>query len=110
VAGLLIGGLLTWFASRWFRETTLFRRAVLSASVAGGHEIPLRSEPGLPTVGARCHADTDLRPSGRVRVQDELFDAQSTGDYIARGAAVVVIARSGRTLIVEPAREESHES
>jgi membrane-bound serine protease (ClpP class) len=110
VAGLLIGGLLTWFASRWFRETTLFRRAVLSASVAGGHEIPLRSEPQLPTVGARCHADTDLRPSGRVRVQDELFDAQSTGDYIARGAAVVVIARSGRTLIVEPAREESHES
>jgi len=110
VAGLVIGGLLTWFASRWFRETTIFKRAVLSASVVGGHEMPSLSEPRMPAVGVRCFADTDLRPAGRVRVADELFDAQSTGDYIARGAAVVVIARSGSSVIVEPVREESSES
>ena len=110
VAGLVIGGLLTWFASRWFRETTIFKRAVLSASVVGGHEMPSLSEPRMPAVGVRCFADTDLRPAGRVRVAEELFDAQSTGDYIARGAAVVVIARSGSSVIVEPVHEESSES
>ena len=106
VAGLVIGGLLTWFASRWFRETTIFRRAVLSASIASGDHMPLRGEPVLPTIGTHGHADTDLRPSGRIRVAGELFDAQSTGDYIARGATVVVVARSGSTLLVECVRKD----
>ncbi|MFM1867418.1 MAG: hypothetical protein RL591_826 [Planctomycetota bacterium] len=110
VAGLVIGGLLTWFASRWFRETSIFRRAVLSASVVGGHEMPSRNATLLPAIGVRCVADTDLRPSGRVQIDGELFDAQSTGDYIARGSEVVVVSRSGSSVIVELARDASSET
>jgi membrane-bound serine protease (ClpP class) len=103
VAGLTIGGLLTWFASRWFRETSVFRRAVLAAEIGGAHDVPIRGEPKLPRAGTAGIADSDLRPSGRVRIGDELFDAQSTGDYIARGAPVTVVGAMGSSLVVESA-------
>jgi membrane-bound ClpP family serine protease len=38
-----------------------------------------------------------------VRIGDELFDAQSTGDYIARGAPVTVVGAMGSSLVVESA-------
>ena len=102
VAGITIGGILTWFASRWFRETSIFRRAVLAAEIGGTHDVLIRGEPNLPRLGMTGVADSDLRPAGRVRVGDDLFDAQSTGDYIARGATVTIVGRAGSSLVVEP--------
>jgi membrane-bound serine protease (ClpP class) len=101
IAGIVLGAILTWFASRWFRETWVFKRAVLSASVADPHSPPPRGEPALPSAGKRGVADSDLRPSGRARFGDDVFDAQSTGAYIHRGDVVVVVGRSGSTLVVE---------
>lgn len=101
VAGLMVGAILAWFASRWFRETALFKRAVLAASATGALEAPRRDAPKFPTVGMRCVADTDLRPSGRCTFGGELFDAQSTGEYIPRGTPVCVVGRMGSTLVVE---------
>jgi len=101
VAGLVLGAIMTWFASRWFRETSVFRRAVLATSATGSIEPPLREVARLPSAGARGRADTDLRPSGRAEFAGELFDAQSTGEYIARGSAVRVVSRLGGSLIVE---------
>jgi len=100
-AGIVLGAILTWFASRWFRETSVFKRAVLSADVGGGMNAPVRGEPTLPSIGAHGEADTDLRPSGRARFGNDVFDAQSTGAYLARGTAVRVVSRLGSTVIVE---------
>lgn len=100
-AGVVLGAILTWFASRWFRETSVFKRAVLSADVGGGMNAPVRGEPTLPSIGAHGEADTDLRPSGRARFGNDVFDAQSTGAYLARGTAVRVVSRIGSTVIVE---------
>lgn len=105
IAGLLVGALGTWFASRWFRETTIFRRAVLVASVVDGHEDPKRSTTALPAPGAAGVADTDLRPSGRAQFGGELFDAQSSGDYIPRGTPIVATGRAGATVLVERAAD-----
>jgi len=100
-AGVVLGAILTWFASRWFRETSVFKRAVLSADVGGGMNAPVRGEPTLPSTGTHGEADTDLRPSGRARFGNDVFDAQSTGAYLARGTAVRVVSRLGSTVIVE---------
>jgi membrane-bound serine protease (ClpP class) len=105
IAGLFLGAILTWFASRWFRETSVFRRAVLATSATGSIEPPLKEVARLPSIGAVGSADTDLRPSGRAEIGGELFDAQSTGEYIPRGAAVRVVSRLGGSLIVERAEE-----
>ena len=101
IAGIVLGGILTWFASRWFRETSLFRRAVLVASTTSAIEPPSRNAQRLPPTGTRCVADTDLRPSGRCECNGELFDAQSTGEYIPRGTTVRVVGRMGESLVIE---------
>lgn len=101
VAGLFVGAILAWFVSRWFRETAVFRRAVLSASATGAIEPPSRQAQTLPAKGTVCIADTDLRPSGRCEHDGELFDAQSTGEYIPRGQSVRVVGRMGTSLVVE---------
>jgi membrane protein implicated in regulation of membrane protease activity len=107
IAGIVLGAILTWFASRWFRDTWLFRRAVLSAAVDGAHGAPIRGEPTPPPSGTRGVADSDLRPSGRARFGETVFDAQSTGAYIARGSAIEVVGRMGQTIVVE---ESSHDA
>lgn len=101
VAGLFLGAILSWFASRWFRETKLFKRAVLSASATGALEEPRLDGVAPPPTGTQCVADTDLRPAGRCIYAGELFDAQSTGEYISRGSTVRVVGRLGPSLIVE---------
>ena len=101
IAGVFLGAILTWFASRWFRETSIFRRAVLATSVTSSVEAPSRHAVKFPPTGTRCVADTDLRPSGRCAHGGELFDAQSTGEYIPRGTAVRVVGRMGTSLVVE---------
>jgi membrane-bound serine protease (ClpP class) len=101
VAGLVLGAILVWVSSRWFRETALMRRAVLSAAVVDAHSAPIRGEVPLPGVGAHGIADTDLRPSGRAQFGEDVFDAQSTGAYVHRGSNVVVVARNGQSLVVE---------
>lgn len=106
ISGIVLGAILTWFASRWFRETWVFKRAVLSAAVTDPNSPPPRGEPTQPGVGERGIADSDLRPSGRARFGDEIFDAQSTGSYIHRGEAIVVVGRSGSTLVVESTKPE----
>jgi membrane-bound serine protease (ClpP class) len=103
VAGLFVGAILAWFASRWFRETAVFRRAVLATSVTDAIEPPSRHAATLPPDGAVIVADTDLRPSGRCEHGGELFDAQSTGEYIPRGTPVRVVGRMGTSLVVERA-------
>jgi membrane-bound serine protease (ClpP class) len=105
VAGLILGAILTWFASRWFRETWVFRRAVLSAAVADPLSPPIRGEAVPPPIGTRGVADTDLRPSGRARFGDTIFDAQSTGAYIARGAPIEVVGRAGMSVVVDECSE-----
>ena len=101
IAGIVLGAILTWFASRWLGESWIFKRAVLAAAVTDPHSAPVRGEPVPPAIGSTGVADTDLRPAGRARFGDALFDAQSTGDYIHRGSPITIVGRSGSTLVVE---------
>jgi membrane-bound serine protease (ClpP class) len=105
IAGLFLGAILTWFASRWFRETWVFKRAVLSAAVTDPLSAPIRGEQAPPPVGTRGVADTDLRPAGRARFGDSIFDAQSTGAYIARGSPIEVVGRASTSVVVDECTE-----
>ncbi|MFM1823314.1 MAG: hypothetical protein RI967_1580 [Planctomycetota bacterium] len=109
VAGLGLGAMALWVLSRWLGEIPMLRRAVLSASLAGAGDGPRSlQEPAPPAIGTLVVADSDLRPSGRVMHDGTLFDAQSDGAYIARGATVRVVGRSMGTLIVEEAASGMH--
>ncbi len=65
---------------------------------------------GLPSisplqalVGQAGIAETVLRPSGKVRLGESTYDAESEGHFLEPGTAVVVMRVSGQALIVRKA-------
>lgn len=44
---------------------------------------------------------TDLRPSGKIEIDNEIHDAQSDGEYISKNSAVRVLNVKGAYLLVE---------
>lgn len=54
-------------------------------------------------VGKSGHCETDLRPVGRVRVGDDVLDAQMAHGFLARGTEIRVVKAEGGHLFVEPA-------
>ena len=54
-------------------------------------------------VGKSGVAFTILRPSGRVLIDDQLYDAYTRGDYIAQDEKVIVISDEGTSLKVKKA-------
>ena len=49
-------------------------------------------------------AYTVLRPSGKVMIDDQLFDAFTRGDYVEKGDSIIVIESEGVTLKVKRAQ------
>jgi membrane-bound ClpP family serine protease len=52
-------------------------------------------------VGATAVVDATLRPTGRIRIGDDVFEAQTGGDFIERGASVKILSVSGSRFHVE---------
>jgi membrane-bound serine protease (ClpP class) len=47
-------------------------------------------------------AHTVLRPSGRVLIDDQVFDAFTRGEYVEKGSPIEVGSQQGTTLLVKP--------
>ncbi|MCB1113653.1 MAG: hypothetical protein KDK62_02740 [Chlamydiia bacterium] len=54
----------------------------------------------LPEPGASGVAFTDLRPSGKVEINDELYEAVTAGSYIDKNEPIEVLRHEGSTLVV----------
>ncbi len=52
-------------------------------------------------VGVTAIVDGTLRPTGRIRIGDDFFEAQTGGDFIEKGASVKVVSVSGSRFHVE---------
>jgi membrane-bound serine protease (ClpP class) len=52
-------------------------------------------------VGATARADSPLRPSGRIRIGDDTFEAQTHGEFVDRGEPVKVVSVAGSRFTVE---------
>lgn len=51
-------------------------------------------------VGRQGTANTILRPSGRIEIEGEVYDAYTRGEYVEAGERVVVISQEGSSLKV----------
>ena len=51
-------------------------------------------------IGKEGLASTILRPSGRVEIEDEIYDAYTRGEYIEAGQEIVVVSQQGTSLQV----------
>jgi membrane-bound serine protease (ClpP class) len=73
------------------------------------HQIGLGTGSGLEEmnqelarhVGQTAVADVALRPSGKVRIGSDIFEAQTGGEFVDRGAPVRVTGTAGNRLLVE---------
>ena len=52
-------------------------------------------------LGKRGIAHTILRPSGKVEIEHQIYDAFTQGDFIEKGEAIEVISTEGVTLKVK---------
>ncbi|WP_420387800.1 NfeD family protein [Roseivirga sp.] len=58
-------------------------------------------------VGKEGKAVTILRPSGRIEINDEIYDAYTRGEYVEEGTQVVVVSQQGTSLQVRTKKNEA---
>jgi membrane-bound serine protease (ClpP class) len=100
MGGLVGGGLLLFFGGARFTKTKAFQRMALTETqqVSDGYTVNSFNSNLLGKVGK---AHTILRPSGKVLIDDEVYDAFTRGDFVEQGDTIEVIGTEGVTLKVK---------
>ncbi|HKB15423.1 MAG TPA: NfeD family protein, partial [Planctomycetota bacterium] len=98
----LVGvGFGVWGVARFLPSIPFVGRLVLLPPSPRTGTAALLETGAVELVGAAGLAVTDLRPAGKVEVSGRLLDAQTTGDFVGRGARVRVVEVSGNRVLVE---------
>jgi membrane-bound serine protease (ClpP class) len=58
-------------------------------------------------VGKEGVAVTILRPSGRIEINDQVYDAYTRGEYVELGSKVTVVSQQGTSLQVRIKKNEA---
>ncbi|MCG8339868.1 MAG: nodulation protein NfeD [Cytophagales bacterium] len=58
-------------------------------------------------VGKQGVAYTKLRPSGKIMIEGEVYDAHTGGNYLEKGTPIIVISVTGTSFTVKAAHEEN---
>jgi membrane-bound serine protease (ClpP class) len=100
IGGLVGGGLLLFLGGARLTKTKAFQRIALSDTqqVSSGYTVNSFNANLLGKVGK---AHTILRPSGKVMIDDEVYDAFTRGDFVEQGDTIEVIGTEGVTLKVK---------
>lgn len=100
-ATLVIGVLLMLLLGRYFTpKMAAWSRLVLTGSEQNGY-IAGEDPKKLPSAGTRGEALTTLRPSGKVMINDVIYDAISPGNFIEQGTDIVVTRLEGSVMVVD---------
>lgn len=100
LSGLVLGFFVTIYLSTKIGRNGMFRRVALNTSLDKEEGYV-----GVPTeifslIGKQGIASTDLRPSGKVKVDDTVYDAMSEGDFIEKGTIVKIIKHEAGQIYV----------
>jgi len=96
LVGFIIGALIM---GKGFLNTPLFKRLVLSDTL-GDARVNL-SLPDKVEITKSGVAHTDLRPMGKIKIDGEIEEAKTMGEFIEEGESVRVIGRELSYYIVE---------
>ena len=91
-------------ASRFLPSTRLGRRFILGAAItdsAGAASSQLPADEVVEAlVGRPGVAETSLRPSGKVRIDDRRLDVVAEGGYLDAGTPIEVVSADGSRIVV----------
>ena len=82
-----------------FTQSNMFKRVAL-VTTQDKNEGYVATFYNKELVGKEGIAMTILRPSGRIEIEEEIYDAYTRGEYIERGEKVKVISQEGTSLKV----------
>jgi membrane-bound serine protease (ClpP class) len=100
VGGLAGGALLLLFGGAKLSNSKAFGRLSLTDTQSSAKGYSVNTQVVSP-LGKQGIAHTVLRPSGKVLIDQQVFDAFTQGDFIEKGEAVEVISTEGVTLKVK---------
>lgn len=100
VGGLTGGALLLVFGGAKLNNSKAFGRLSLTDTQSSAKGYSVNTQVISP-LGKQGIAHTVLRPSGKVLIDQQVFDAFTQGDFIEKGEAVEVISTEGVTLKVK---------
>lgn len=105
VSGIMVFGVvLLLFASKNLASTAAFKRLALSTEQNRSEGFIISAYSGENMEGKEAFVIADLRPSGKIEIDGEQFDAQSDGEYLSKGTRVIVKKRQGAYLMVKEVR------
>lgn len=98
--GLFGGIALLFIVGVKFTDSKLFARVALTDTMSSddGYTSSFNEK---TLVGKSATAYTILRPSGKISIDGEIYDAYTRGDYIEKGAEVIVTSDEGTSLKVK---------
>jgi membrane-bound serine protease (ClpP class) len=102
LGGISGGIMLLIFGGAKLTQTKAFQRMALTGTQesAQGFSVNTSNPNMLNKVGT---AHTVLRPSGKVLIDEQVFDAFTRGEYVEKGESIEVIGTEGVTLRVKKA-------
>ncbi len=100
LGGISGGAMLLIFGSARLTETKAFRKftSTETQETGKGYTSNFNNKPMMGKTGI---ASTILRPSGKVIIEEILYDAFTRGEYIEKGEAIEVIGTEGSSLRVK---------
>jgi membrane-bound serine protease (ClpP class) len=100
VGGIAGGILLLFFGGARLTQTAAFQRIALTDAQEKSQGYTVNPGSHL-LVGKQGIAHTVLRPSGKVLIGNQVYDAFTRGEFIDKGASIEVVATEGVTLRVK---------
>jgi len=107
LSGIVGGFIILFFGGVKLMDTRLFKKIALVA-VQDSKEGYTSSFIKKDMIGKTGTAYTVLRPSGKVILDGDLFDAFTRGNYVKKDEKIIVIADEGTTLKVKLFTEETN--
>ena len=106
LGGMVGSVLLVFLGGVQLTNTSFFQRVALSnvEKRSDGYTAKFRENSVL---GLKGTAFTVLRPSGRVMIDDDIYDAYTRGEYINKDESIEVISEEGTTLLVKKTEAEA---
>ena len=90
-----------WLGKRLFVNTTIGDKLALVAEQKSSEGYTVSQPEFNSLVGSQGVAETILRPSGKVRIGTEVYDAVAQVSYIEKGEKIRVVMHENSNLVVE---------
>jgi membrane-bound serine protease (ClpP class) len=100
LGGMLGGGILLLYIGSKLPESRFFSRVALTHTQDSSSGYTSNTMKGT-LLGKKGITHTVLRPSGKVMIDETIYDAYTRGDYVEKGRVVEVVSEDGTTLKVK---------